>query len=121
MIAITQIIQNRHIFAAIYITKFHDNSHVFYMLPITSLPPEFGDIKIAEFRYGLTAMQSQTYWHSPIIEALSGQIMVSGRMTLADRYQIRSALLNDSLSEADQVIINRLLYGVRHGLVRIVN
>lgn len=66
-------------------------------------------------------MQSQVYWHSTSIEALSGQIMVSGRMTLADRYQIRSALLNGSLSEADQVIINRLLYGVRHGLVRIVD
>jgi hypothetical protein len=65
-------------------------------------------------------MQPQIYWHSTTIEALSGQIMVSGRMTIADRYQIRSALLNDSLSEADQAIVNRLLYGVRHGLVRVV-
>ncbi len=91
------------------------------MLPITSPHPKFGDIKIAEFTYGLTAMQSQIFCHSATIEALSGQIMVSGRMTLSDRYQIRSALLNGSLSEADQVIINRLLYGVRHGLVTIVN
>lgn len=66
-------------------------------------------------------MQSQIYWHSTNMEALSGQIMVSGRMTIADRYQIRSALLNNSLSEADQVIVNRLLYGVRHGLVRLVD
>lgn len=65
-------------------------------------------------------MQSQAYWHSATIEALSGQIMVSGRMTVTDRYQIRSALLNGSLNEADQIIINRILYGVRHGLVKVM-
>lgn len=66
-------------------------------------------------------MHPQVYWHSSTIEALSGQIMVSGKMTLTDRYQIRSALLNASLSEADQVILNRILYGVRHGLVRVMD
>ncbi|WP_242060495.1 hypothetical protein [Aerosakkonema funiforme] len=47
--------------------------------------------------------------------------MVSGQMTRTDRYQIRSALLTDSLSESEQILINRLLYGIRHGLLRVVD
>jgi hypothetical protein len=65
-------------------------------------------------------MQTTTLWHSSAIEALSGHIMVTGKMTINDRYQIRSALLDSTLSEADQILINRILYGVRHGLVKIV-
>ncbi|MFB2879207.1 hypothetical protein [Floridanema aerugineum] len=66
-------------------------------------------------------MKSQYRWHSIPIEALCGQIMVTGRITISDRYQIRSALLNDTLSEPEQILINRLLYGIRHGLLRIID
>jgi hypothetical protein len=65
-------------------------------------------------------MQAKVHWHPNSIETLSGQIMVSGRMTFSDRYQIKSALLNCSLSESEQILINRILYGIRHGLVRVV-
>lgn len=66
-------------------------------------------------------MQYHIHCYPSTIETLSGQIMVSGRMTITDRYRIRAALLEDSISEADQVLINRLLYGIRHGLLRIVD
>lgn len=66
-------------------------------------------------------MNSHYYWHSIPIEALCGQIMAAGKITISDRYQIRSALLNDTLSEPEQILINRLLYGIRHGLLRIID
>lgn len=66
-------------------------------------------------------MKSQYCWYSIPIEALCGQIMVAGKITISDRYQIRSALLNDALSEPEQILINRLLYGIRHGLLRIID
>lgn len=66
-------------------------------------------------------MKSIYPWHSIPIEALCGQIMVAGKITVSDRYQIRSALLNDTLSEPEQILINRLLYGIRHGLLRIID
>lgn len=66
-------------------------------------------------------MKSKYHWHSIPLEILCGQIMVAGKMTISDRYQIRSALLNDALSEPEQILINRLLYGIRHGLLRIID
>ncbi|MBD2185177.1 hypothetical protein H6G03_29580 [Planktothrix sp. FACHB-1375] len=66
-------------------------------------------------------MYAKAHWHPISIESLTGQIMVSGQMTRTDRYQIRSALLTDSLSESEQILINRLLYGIRHGLLRVVD
>jgi hypothetical protein len=66
-------------------------------------------------------MKSKYRWNSITIEALCGQIMVAGKITVSDRYQIRSALLNDTLGEPEQILINRLLYGIRHGLLRIID
>ena len=66
-------------------------------------------------------MNTSVSWHSISIESLSGHIMVSGQITRSDRYQIKAALLEDALSEADQILINRLLYGIRHGLLQLVD
>jgi hypothetical protein len=66
-------------------------------------------------------MKSRNRWHCIPLETLCGQIMVAGKITVSDRYQIRSALLNDTLSEPEQILINRLLYGIRHGLLRIID
>lgn len=66
-------------------------------------------------------MQFSTRWYPISIETLCGQIMVSGRITVTDRYQIRTAILEDALSEPEQILINRLLYGIRHGLLRVID
>jgi hypothetical protein len=66
-------------------------------------------------------MHYQIHRYPSIIETLCGQIMVSGKMTVADRYRIKTAIMDEALSESDQVLINRLLYGVRHGLLRVVD
>ena len=66
-------------------------------------------------------MKYKYRWHSVPIENLCGRIMVAGKITVSDRYQIRSALLDDTLSEPEQILINRLLYGIRHGLLTVID
>jgi hypothetical protein len=55
------------------------------------------------------------------LEELFGQVMFSSIVTRNDRKQIRSALLGGGLNEDEHAIINRLLYNVRRGWVRIVD
>jgi hypothetical protein len=55
------------------------------------------------------------------IESFIYEILASGRITRSERRHLRAAILNDSLSEAEHTVINRLLYGVKHGLVNKVN
>lgn len=52
---------------------------------------------------------------------LFAQVTTSGCITLADRYGMMAALLENSLSEEEQSIIDRLLYGVRRGRLQVVN
>ncbi|MEG4285740.1 hypothetical protein QUB68_21660 [Microcoleus sp. A006_D1] len=55
------------------------------------------------------------------LEELFGQVMFSSIVTRHDRRQLRSALLERTLNEDEYAIINRLLYNVRRGWVRIVD
>ncbi|OCR01678.1 hypothetical protein BCD67_13715 [Oscillatoriales cyanobacterium USR001] len=55
------------------------------------------------------------------LEELFGQVMFSSVVTRNDRQQIRSALLGGGLNEDEHAIINRLLYNVRRGWVRIID
>ncbi|MGC9524582.1 MAG: hypothetical protein ACP5D7_03495 [Limnospira sp.] len=54
------------------------------------------------------------------LEELFGQVMFSNVVTPRDRQQLKAALLRETLSEDEQAIINRLLYNVRRGWVRLV-
>ncbi|MFE1745746.1 hypothetical protein [Coleofasciculus sp. H7-2] len=45
--------------------------------------------------------------------------MVSRKITRTDQQQIRAGLLQDSLKEAEHILIDRVLYGIRHGLLRL--
>ncbi len=55
------------------------------------------------------------------LEELFGQIMFSSVVTRTDRQHLRSAILGDSLTEDEKAIINRLLYNVRRGWVKLVD
>ncbi|NJK65623.1 MAG: hypothetical protein HC789_17455 [Microcoleus sp. CSU_2_2] len=55
------------------------------------------------------------------LEELFGQVMFSSVVTRHDRRQLRSALLERNLNEDEYAIINRLLYNVRRGWVKIVD
>lgn len=43
----------------------------------------------------------------------------SGRITLADRYGLMATLLQESISEEEMNTIDRLLYSVRRGWLRV--
>ncbi|MEG5064667.1 hypothetical protein QUB33_13700 [Microcoleus sp. B3-A4] len=55
------------------------------------------------------------------LEELFGQVMFSSVVTRHDRRQLRSALLERTLNEDEYAIINRLLYNVRRGWIKIVD
>lgn len=52
---------------------------------------------------------------------LFAQTSLTGRLTLADRYGLLAALLQDSLADEDRQAIDRLIYGIRHGRVTVVD
>lgn len=55
------------------------------------------------------------------LEELFGQIMFSCVVTRKDRLVLRAALLNEALNEDEKAIINRLMYNVRRGWIRIID
>jgi hypothetical protein len=55
------------------------------------------------------------------LEELFGQIMFSCVVTRRDRLVLRAALLNEALNEDEKAIINRLMYNVRRGWIRIID
>jgi hypothetical protein len=64
----------------------------------------------------------------PAISLLPGSISelfveasMTRKITLADRYGIMAALLDEAISEDEIHCINRLLHALRQGRVRIVN
>lgn len=52
---------------------------------------------------------------------LFADVTSSGHITLADRYGLKAAILENCLSEEEQTSLDRLLYGVRRGRLQIVN
>ncbi len=55
------------------------------------------------------------------LEELFGQVMFSSVVTRHDRRQLRSVLLERTLNDDEYAIINRLLYNVRRGWVKIID
>lgn len=52
---------------------------------------------------------------------LFAEVNQKGQLTLTDRYRLRAAILNNPLSEDEFDLINRLLYSVRRGLLKLVH
>ncbi|HEY9644065.1 MAG TPA: hypothetical protein V6C57_26470 [Coleofasciculaceae cyanobacterium] len=66
-------------------------------------------------------MPTRTYLLEFAIAELFVQVSLSGRITLADRHGLQAALLTESLSDEERFAIDRLLYAVRKGRVKMVN
>ncbi|HLO48773.1 MAG TPA: hypothetical protein VK211_10200 [Kamptonema sp.] len=49
------------------------------------------------------------------------RILSSGQLSRIDRQQLKSALLDDSITEKELVLIERVIDGVRKGLLDIVD
>ncbi|MCS6813991.1 MAG: hypothetical protein NZ772_10550 [Cyanobacteria bacterium] len=45
----------------------------------------------------------------------------SGVLTLTDRYTMKAAVLQENLPDEERKVIDRLLYGVRKGRLRLVD
>jgi hypothetical protein len=52
---------------------------------------------------------------------LFAQATISGKMTLADRYGLLAALLEDSITEDERGAIDRLLRALCRGRIKVVN
>jgi hypothetical protein len=52
---------------------------------------------------------------------LFAEVIQKGQIERTDRYRLRTALLNYSLTEEENDSINRLLYSVRRGLLKVVD
>lgn len=59
--------------------------------------------------------------HSITIEELYGQVMFSNVVTRTDRQYLKATLLKGSLNEIEHDIINRLLYNIRRGWVKVID
>jgi hypothetical protein len=55
------------------------------------------------------------------ISDLFAQVSASGKITLADRYGLMAALLEESLTQEERDCIERLLRSVRRGRLKIVD
>jgi hypothetical protein len=48
-------------------------------------------------------------------------VIQQGQITLADQYGLIAALMNSSLSKEEEDAINRLLYGMQRGWLKVVD
>ncbi len=55
------------------------------------------------------------------ISDLFAQVTTSGKITLADRYGLMAAVLEDSMSEDERSAIDRLLRSLCRGRIQVVN
>lgn len=55
------------------------------------------------------------------ISDLFAQVSNTGRLTLADRYGLMAALLEDSLDEEEQLCIDRLIRSFYRGRLKVVD
>lgn len=75
---------------------------------------------IADYEFYELTMFSVKLLPTALVE-LFATASVSGRLTVADRYGLMAALLEDSLPEEQLWAIDRLLHGVRRGRIAVVN
>ncbi|MFB8788371.1 MAG: hypothetical protein U7123_05850 [Potamolinea sp.] len=67
-------------------------------------------------------MSSQVFAPLVNVEELIGEILMYRQITCTEQLLLRYALLCDhSMSETERTLIDRVFYGVRHGLLRIVD
>ncbi|HEY9904847.1 MAG TPA: hypothetical protein V6D43_20820 [Candidatus Sericytochromatia bacterium] len=52
---------------------------------------------------------------------LFAQVTSSSKITLADRYGLLAALLEESLTSEERASIDRILHGLRRGRLKVVN
>ena len=94
------------------------NNHLRNLINITDLFRKPGDYEYIEFnRTAMNPLQLLPGAISEIIASVSD----TGVLTLADRYGLMAATLDESLNDEDRGCVNRLLRAVIRGRVKMVN
>ncbi|NJP11827.1 MAG: hypothetical protein HC866_22090 [Leptolyngbyaceae cyanobacterium RU_5_1] len=52
---------------------------------------------------------------------LFAQVTVTRKITVADRYGMMAALCDDSIGEEELRVVNRILYALKQGRIRVVD
>lgn len=68
-----------------------------------------------------TATSGQTCTLPSALLELFAEIIQKGQMTIDHRYRLRSAILNNNLTDEEKDSINRLFYSIRRGLITLVS
>ena len=55
------------------------------------------------------------------IPEMFAQISTTGKVTVADRYGLKAAILNTTTTEEELYLINRLLHALRRGRIQLVD
>lgn len=63
----------------------------------------------------------QVYFLESTIAQLFAHALQKGKLTLTDRYVLMTALVNNSLCQEEEILINRLLHAVRRGKLQVVD
>jgi hypothetical protein len=67
------------------------------------------------------AILCQICLYESTIAELFAQAIHKKQLTLKDRYILMTAILNNSLCQEEEVLINRLLHAVRRGMLQVVD
>jgi hypothetical protein len=76
---------------------------------------------IVETPYYSSTMSVQWFASSLTIEEVIAEIFLSRKITRGDQYRLMCVWLYDPLEEQERTLIDRLFYGIRHGLLQIVD
>ncbi|HEY9611125.1 hypothetical protein [Allocoleopsis sp.] len=63
----------------------------------------------------------QVYFIESTIAQLFSQVIQRGQLTLKDRCVLMTAILNNSLCQEEEILINRLLHSVRRGRLQVID
>lgn len=63
----------------------------------------------------------QVYFLESKIAQLFAHVLQKGKLTLTDRCVLMTALVNNSLCQEEEILINRLLHAVRRGRLQVVD
>lgn len=66
-------------------------------------------------------MSNQIHLLPTALSDLFAEVTSTGNITLADRYGLKAAILENGLSEEEQTMLDRLLYSVRRGRLQMVD
>jgi hypothetical protein len=66
-------------------------------------------------------MQTQAFLPQVSVEELVTQILIERRVTHTDQLLLKLAIITEAaLDEKERALIERVFYGLRHGLLRLV-